>query len=347
MRRFLGIALLLLGLSNLVAAEDQPRPPLDDLRPWKMAFVRGNDIWVSKGDGTGQKLVIENGQRPSWSPDRSRIAFVRHNNIWMAEADGSKQRPITSQWKRDDPRRQHWFLHETDISWHPTNDTITFSHREAFTAKRVDGAAEILLSQDAAKGILVGSSLFDVGLKGEKPSKAAVRYDLFEGGTSFFFPDHGHPAWSRSGKRLAFTRNGDIWIAETKNASEGEPPPGWEVKRIAAIASYDEPTMRASRMNCGATRLSWHPNERHLAYSYDRLQGSGFNEVHLLDTESGTDAIIAEDARDPCFSPDGKYIVYWAYREANCGTDGICICTASWEGKEKRRLVPNGKEAVW
>jgi len=128
--------------------------------------------------------------------------------------------------------------------------------------------------------------------------------------------------------------------------SEGGPPIGWDVKRIAAVASYDEPTSRGSRSNIGATRLSWHPNGRFLAYGYDRLQGSGFNEIHLLDTINGRSSVIVEDALHPDFSPDGNYIVYWTYSSEQCGT-GICICAGSLDGTIRHRLVENGKDPVW
>lgn len=346
MLRFLRIALLILGLSSLALAEDQYRPSPETLRPWKLAFVRDNNIWISNGDGTDQKLLIENGKTPSWSPDKSQIAFVRQNNIWVAKADGSKQRPITWQWKEYDPNREPW-ASGASISWHPKNGSLTYSHTEVFKTERVSGTAEIIPTRNASRAVIVGSSIFDVPVNGTKPSKATVRYDLFEGGTSFFFADHAHPAWSPSGKKLAFTRNGDIWIAEAKNGLEGEPPSGWEVKRIAAVASYDEPTNRGSRSNRGATRLSWHPGGRHLAYGYDRLQGSGFNEVHLLDTESGKDSIIVKDALSPCFSQDGNFIVYWAYGVEQCGMEGICICAVTSDGTKRQRLILSGKDPAW
>jgi Tol biopolymer transport system component len=348
MTRFLTITLLLIELTSLAIAEDQYLSLPGTLRPWKLAFVRDNNIWVSNGDGTDQRLIIENGQTPSWSPDKSQIAFVRQNNIWVAKADGSKQRPITSHWKEYERNREPWFSDlGISISWHPRDGSLTFSHKEVIKLERVDGMGEIVPTRKAARGMIVGSSIFDIRLGEIEPGKATVRYDLFEGGTSFFFTDHAHPAWSPSGKKLAFTRNGDIWIAEAKNGSEGEPPSGWEAKRLAAVASYDEPTHRGSRNNRGVTRLSWHPNERYLAYGYNRLQGSGFNEVHMLDTESGMDSIIVKDALDPYFSPDGRFIVYWAYGDEQCGIGGICICAVTSDGKNRHKLVANGKNPVW
>lgn len=346
MARFVGITLLLIGFCSLAMAEDQTRISHDMLRPWKLAFVRDNHVWVANGDGTDPKLIIENGNAPAWSPDKTRIAFVRDNNIWVAEADGSSQQPVTKLWKKGESKGELRFPDVSIcISWHPKYGSLTFSHPEAFKVERLDGTAGIVPAQKAARDVISGSSIFDVRLNGIEPDKIIVRYDLFEGGTSFYFVNHANPAWSPSGKKLAFTRNGDIWIAEMKNGSGGEPPIGWEVKRLAAVASYDEPTFRASRNNRGAARLSWHPNGRLLAYGYDRLQGSGFNEIHLLDTKSGRNSFIAKDALDPRFSPDGKFIVYW---NGQCGKAiSTCIWALSLDGKTKLKLVANGKYPAW
>ncbi len=150
-----------------------------------------------------------------------------------------------------------------------------------------------------------------------------------------------------SGLKLRFGKFATYHSAEVNNESEKEPPSGWEVKRLAAVASYDEPTNRGSRNNRGATKLSWHPDGRHLAYGYDRLQASGFNAVHLLDTESGKDSIIVKDALDPYFSPDGRFIVYWTYGDEQCGMGGICICAVTSDGKNRQKLVANGRDPTW
>jgi Tol biopolymer transport system component len=346
MGRWSGIVVLLIAVLFSVAVADDSFGPLPaNLRAWKLAFVRDHNIWVANGDGTDQKLIVENGQNPSWFHDKSAIAFVRDNTIWVAMADGSKQRPVTSGWKGHDSDLSTSFP-GVEISCHPKNDLLTFSHPEVFQAERVDKTEGVVPRQNSDKGVIAGSSLFEVRLDAAVPGKAVVRYDLFKGGTSFFFPDNAHPAWSPTGDRLAFTRNGDIWIAEMEKDSEGGPPVGWDVKRLAAVATYDEPTNRGSRSNFGATRLSWHPNGRLLAYGYERLQGSGFNEIHLLDTITGKSSVIAKDALHPGFSPDGNFIVYWTYSHELCGKM-ICICAVSSDGRKRQKLVENGKDPVW
>jgi Tol biopolymer transport system component len=345
MKRILRKALLLIGFSALAMAENESAPLTETLRPWKVAFVRDSNIWVCNGDGTDQKIIIENGQRPAWSPDKSLIAFVRRGDVWLAMADGSNQLPLTSQWADPAANREPGFS-DVSISWHPRDGSITFSHAEVFKAERVHETAGIVPARNATSGVIVGSSIFDMRPSGMEPGKAVVRYDIFSNGTSFSFANHGHPAWSPSGKKLAFTRNGDIWIAEAESSSAGEPPSGWEAKRLAAVAVLDEPTNRASRQNLGATRLSWHPDGRRLIYGYDRLQGSGFNEVHLLDTLTRKDSLIVRDALEPCLSPNGNFILYESYGDA-CGSDGFCVCAVSLDGKSRTKILSRGTQPVW
>jgi Tol biopolymer transport system component len=345
MKRIFWKTLLLIGFSAFARAEHLSTPLAETLRSWKVAFVRDGNIWVCNGDGTDQKIIIEGGQRPAWSPDKSQIAFVRRGNIWLAMADGSKQHPVTFQWADSEADRGPGFS-DVSISWHPTDGSIAFSHAEAFKTERMRGTAGIVPARNEAGGVIVGCSIFNVHPKGLEPGKAAVRYDIFANGTSFSFANHGHPAWSPSGKKLAFTRNGDIWIAEAESAPAGEPPSGWEAKRLAAVAVFDEPTNRASRQNLGATRLSWHPDGRRLAYGYDRLQGSGFNEVHLLDTLNGKDFLLAKEALEPCFSPDGNFVLCRSYGDA-CGPDGFCIWAVLMDGKSRTKILSRGTQAVW
>ncbi|MBZ5499851.1 MAG: hypothetical protein LAP85_25920 [Acidobacteriia bacterium] len=345
MKSILRMALLLIGFFGLAMAEHESAPLYETLRPWKVAFVRDSNIWVCNGDGTDQTLIIENGLSPAWSPDKSQIAFVRRGNVWLARANGSNQLPLTFQWTDSDVNRESRFS-DVSISWHPGSGSVTFSHAEEFKAERMNGTAGIDLDRKVANGVIVATSIFDVLPRGTEPCKVIVRYDLFANGTGFSFADHAHPAWSRSGKKLAFTRNGDIWIAEAESASAGEPPSGWETTRLATVARFDEPTNRISRNNRGATRLSWHPDGRRLAYAYDRLQGSGFNEIHLLDTLSGKDLIVVKDALEPCFSPDGNFILYRNYGD-ECGREGFCVCAVSLDGRNRMKILSKGIQPVW
>ncbi|MGO8671777.1 MAG: TolB family protein [Capsulimonadaceae bacterium] len=62
---------------------------------WTLAFVRGGDIWTANADGTGQLMIVENGDAPAWSPDKSLLAFSRDGNIWVCDPSGGNQRRLT------------------------------------------------------------------------------------------------------------------------------------------------------------------------------------------------------------------------------------------------------------
>jgi hypothetical protein len=344
MKGTLRLALLLVACCALVASERQSRPLPQGLRGWRIAFVRDGSIWACNGDGSEQQLLIQNANSPSWSPERSRLAFARDGDIWVAAADGTGQRPITTHWAGRTTTDE--VASGAGISWHPGGGSLTFSHQDVFKVERATGIAGIVPTRNVVGGSIVGHSIFDVRVTGSEPGQVTVRYDLLDNGTSFSFVHNAHPAWSPSGKKLAFTRNGDVWIVAANKEPEGEPPSDWATTRVAAVASFDEPLHRASRDNRGATRLSWHPDERRLVYGFDRLQGSGFNEIHLLDTVTGRDTVVVRDGLDPCVSLDGRFILYRAYGNV-CGADGSCICAVTLDGKGRVRLFARAAQAVW
>jgi|WetSurMetagenome_2_1015567.scaffolds.fasta_scaffold64808_3 Tol biopolymer transport system component len=348
------IFLLLILSATLAMANDESREQIEQLKAWKLAFVRDGNIWVANGDGTDQTRIIRNAQAPSWSPDKKRVAFVRDSNIWVAAADGRKQRPLTYQWKKNGRLLKPDFV-DIRISWNPRYDSVTFSHQEFFKVERVGGTKGLApYSRYAPKNVILGNSIFDVPVSGKSPEKAVPRYDLYghEGGASNYFVDQGFPAWSASGKRLAFVRAGDIWVTDVIEKEDEEDLENFDTTRVAAVAVYDEPTLRASRQNLGATTLSWTPDEKQLLYGYQRLGGSGTEEVHLLDLSSGKDIRLLRDAAviDPVLSPNGKFFVYWSYE---CGDDknsrsvGNCIRLASIDGKTRQQIVANGQSPNW
>jgi Tol biopolymer transport system component len=64
----------------------------------KLAFIRGSDVYLMNGDGTGLRRLTRLGANaalsPTWSPDGREIAFVRilHTDLWVMDASGRRQR---------------------------------------------------------------------------------------------------------------------------------------------------------------------------------------------------------------------------------------------------------------
>ena len=81
------------------------------------------DIYVMNADGSGQRLLAENGSKPLWSTDGKKIAFSRalgngpgptqtldNWEIFVMNADGTDQRNLT--------RNRRW--DENSFAWSPT-----------------------------------------------------------------------------------------------------------------------------------------------------------------------------------------------------------------------------------
>jgi Tol biopolymer transport system component len=101
-----GLSVVALGLAGLAGTASATRPAarsvsrVVSLDTGRLAFVRANQIFTAKPDGTNvvQLTTVGKNYRPKWSPDGSRIAYVHETtdglrDIWvMTRTGGTKQR---------------------------------------------------------------------------------------------------------------------------------------------------------------------------------------------------------------------------------------------------------------
>jgi hypothetical protein len=80
--------------------------------------------------GGRSRLVVDNGEYPSWSPDGSLIAFTRdYSAIFLARPDGSDVHPLLTAPFAESPR----------FSWSPDGKRIAFQGEDGIDAVNVDG----------------------------------------------------------------------------------------------------------------------------------------------------------------------------------------------------------------
>ena len=69
----------------------------------RLVFVRNQDIWTMRSDGTASRLLVPNGHAPAWSRDGKLIAFARElkcgqpvcrERIFLQFATGGEPRPL-------------------------------------------------------------------------------------------------------------------------------------------------------------------------------------------------------------------------------------------------------------
>ena len=61
-----------------------------------IAYVRGGDIYISKGPVERRLTTGGDHSRPRWSPDGSRLAYLTGAQLWTMNADGTAQKQLTN-----------------------------------------------------------------------------------------------------------------------------------------------------------------------------------------------------------------------------------------------------------
>ena len=61
----------------------------------KIAFVIDNNIWTMNADGGERIQVASSGDYPKFSPNGTRIAYYRGDEVWVANANGEGERLVT------------------------------------------------------------------------------------------------------------------------------------------------------------------------------------------------------------------------------------------------------------
>lgn len=131
----------------------------------RIAFAKagalGKDsIWTSKLDGSGLRMLTDDGDNPAWSPDGRTIAFERGviaRAIWLMDASGANQRQLTMPVQRLSHSEQDF-----QPDWSPNGSRIAFMRMhddyrtktyvsDVFTV-RSDGAGLRVLTRPHARG---------------------------------------------------------------------------------------------------------------------------------------------------------------------------------------------------
>jgi hypothetical protein len=103
---------------------DDPGP---DIRPVlspdgeRVAFARGNTIYLKSSSGTGTEERLVEGEVTDWSPDGKFISFIRETDVWTVPLDGDRTAARLVQTKGNDRRARFspdgkWIAYESDFS---------------------------------------------------------------------------------------------------------------------------------------------------------------------------------------------------------------------------------------
>lgn len=181
---------------------------------------------VRNANKTGVRTIAVSGRpsRPAASAAGRRIAYAASGGIWVMQADGTAQRRLTSGYR------------DTDPAWAPLGDRLVFASgspggRDLFTVGLDGNGLRRLTSRDddeeqpawSSRDLIAYVRVNDDGagdLWRVTPTGAGAR-KLTSGAA-----DDREPAWSPDGRRIAFTRDSALYLANDR---------GHHVRRIRSL----------------------------------------------------------------------------------------------------------------
>ncbi len=176
-------ALALLGMAAGALFAPAPAAAATPALPSLVAYVRGGDVYVSKGAAETRLTTGGGFARPRWSPDGRQLAVLKAGQLWTMKADGTAKRRLTTR-------------AAAGPSWSPDGRSIAFAslsctggpgvYRIATTA---GAQPEVLFPSDCRGEELPAEPAITTGEAGALSDR--LRYD-------------DAVAWSPDGTRVAF-----------------------------------------------------------------------------------------------------------------------------------------------
>ncbi len=317
------------------------------------------DVWrMPAGGGTATRVTRFRGENPAWSPDGKWIAYDRYasgysdgeHNIFLIAADGAGlPRELAS--GGEDSRRPTWkggalyFAHEAN--------GIQFSRHHNVWRTAASGGALVQVTghrgdhvtwptTSEKSDLLVYEYDFDLYAidlreRAPKPRRLAVAIER-----AYEDPAHPRtftsgfraPAWSPSGKEIAFACRGGLWVA---------PVEGGEARALAGGPDENRDP-------------SWSADGRRVVFCSNPWGGPGH--VYATDAGGGLPVRVtrrAGDYRAPRLSPDGARIAVSRTEEGETDLRLVDLATGVERDAAAERDVeeafgcfsPDGRSLAW
>ena len=199
------------GLRQIAGAEFSGGAPSWSKRGL-IAFDRAGSIWVISPK-SGKERRIGPGSQPSWSPDGRRLVYVTEprgslsTDIFVMRANGSGRKRLT----------RTPSVNEAQPAWAPSGRWIAFTGKKGVYAMRSDGRKTRLVAAKALQpNWIKGANGIVYTRRTLRWNGFVLRTSLNGKSTRWLLRPHldASPSWSPDGRRLAFTRDGVVYLVD-------------------------------------------------------------------------------------------------------------------------------------
>ena len=276
------------------------------------------------------------GSYPCWSPDGKQIVFRRGQYILVANRDGTGQSVVAN---------------STDHS-HGTNAGIRVGPLEWTPRWKPGGGIVFTPYKEAKWGAAPDFDIVVANVDGTSVRQLVQLKSPADG---------DEVCWSPDGSRMAFDKNGNIWMAKGDGTEQtrltGGRHPQWspdgnkilyvqgsENNEVLCIINADgnsqtqitEPSLHYRACH------SWCPDGKNIAFEGD-------DGLWIVSVSGGNAKRIIQQVSQPCWSPDGKRLAFFLWGNPgkinNTPVSGNSIYIMNADGSDMRPVIQVDKTA--
>jgi len=267
-------------------------------------FVRSDSIYrLSQGK---ESLVVKHAVSPAISPDQKFLAYIREGNLFVYDVDKQESKRCSSLAEKPSDLPDH----DLYPSWDERSKFVIFSHADRYSILRRGEEVASMYGQPKAS-----KSVWNVYWYWLKRGTTKSGLSIFLGNetsgiSSFSLPSTLAASFSPDGRKVAFCRNGDLWMASLEPGSihDGIREASWDEARVLPCGTQEGGT-RASNETTSIFRISWSSDGKLLALSSDRYGAQGSAEVLIVKVDHPSEKVASFSGSEACFL-DGDHILY-------------------------------------